>query len=369
VDRAVYLLIRVLGEGKFYSLFSFLFGLGLALQTERLEARGAAFFGLYLRRLIVLFVIGIAHAYLLWAGDILHMYALLGFLLVLFRRCAPKTLLIWVAVFLLLPLLVNGVITGMIELSRFDPQAAAEVERGFAAQQQLMERLHESSLIAYGGGVFVDMLLQRIEDVRFLHFGFLFFLGPHVFAMFLLGLYAGRRRILHGDDEHRPLLRRLLIGGFCIGVPFSAAYVIAGSYSNPMRPSWIGLAALAVYVVGIPALSFAYASAIVLLIRSERWRRRFRPLAAVGRTALSNYLLQSLICTTLFYGYGLGLYAKIGPAVGILIVVAIYSIQVPLSNWYVKRFRFGPAEWLWRTLTYGKLQPMRAPRAEPHGLE
>jgi uncharacterized protein len=89
------------------------------------------------------------------------------------------------------------------------------------------------------------------------------------------------------------------------------------------------------------------------------WHARLAPLAAVGRTALSNYLLQTLIATSIFYGYGLGLYGQIGPAVGILLTLAIFGLQIPLSNLWVKRFRFGPAEWLWRTLTYGKLQPLR----------
>lgn len=103
----------------------------------------------------------------------------------------------------------------------------------------------------------------------------------------------------------------------------------------------------------------AYASGLVLLAQDPRWHARLLPLAAVGRTALSNYLLQTLICTTIFYGYGLGLYGQIGPAVGIALTLVIFGLQVPLSNWWVKRFRFGPFEWLWRSLTYGKLQPLR----------
>jgi uncharacterized protein len=112
------------------------------------------------------------------------------------------------------------------------------------------------------------------------------------------------------------------------------------------------------FEVGAPALSIAYMSAITLLAEREVWRRRLTPLAAVGRTALSNYLLQSLICTTIFYSYGLGLFGKVGPAAGTALAVVIYAVQVPLSGWWLRRFEFGPMEWLWRSLTYMKRQPM-----------
>ncbi len=111
--------------------------------------------------------------------------------------------------------------------------------------------------------------------------------------------------------------------------------------------------------VSKPALTSFYASAIVLLVQSQQGRTRLAPLASVGRTALSNYLLQSMICTTIFYGYGLGLYKRVGPAFGMWLGILIYLPEVVLSVWWLSRFQFGPAEWLWRSLTYGKLQPMR----------
>ncbi len=106
-------------------------------------------------------------------------------------------------------------------------------------------------------------------------------------------------------------------------------------------------------------MCFFYVSTLVLVLQREVWRGRLAPLAAVGRTALSNYLLQSLVCTTIFYSYGLGLYGQVGPALGLALTALIFALQIPLSMWWLRRFRFGPAEWLWRTLTYGKLQPMR----------
>lgn len=113
------------------------------------------------------------------------------------------------------------------------------------------------------------------------------------------------------------------------------------------------------YALGGLALALWYASAVVLLVERPAWRRRLAPLAAAGRMALTNYLLQSLVCTTLFYSYGLGLYGRVGPAGGLLLTLAIFGGQLAFSAWWLRRFRFGPVEWLWRTLTYGRRQPLR----------
>jgi uncharacterized protein len=124
-------------------------------------------------------------------------------------------------------------------------------------------------------------------------------------------------------------------------------------------PHFTSLAEGVLETAGYLALSFFYASVIILLAQRQPWKTRLAPLAAVGRMALSNYLFQSLVCTTIFYGYGLGLFGKVGPAAGVGLTFAIYAMQIPLSLWWLRRFRFGPMEWVWRSLTYGRLQPMR----------
>jgi uncharacterized protein len=110
---------------------------------------------------------------------------------------------------------------------------------------------------------------------------------------------------------------------------------------------------------GAPALALFYMSGLTLLSQNTAWQKRMAPLAYAGRMAISVYLMQTLICTLLFYGYGFGLYGKVGAAGGILLTVIIYVLQIPFSVWWLNRFRFGPVEWLWRSLTYGKLQPMK----------
>ena len=139
----------------------------------------------------------------------------------------------------------------------------------------------------------------------------------------------------------------------------SAAHILSEHLPNPVWPYATRRAEAILWNIGAPALCFFYASAIILLAQRETWKKRLAPLAAVGRLALSNYLFESLAQVLIFNSYGLGLYGKVGPLGGVILAFLIFPVQVLLSIWWTRRFRFGPAEWVWRTLTYGKLQPMR----------
>jgi len=191
-----------------------------------------------------------------------------------------------------------------------------------------------------------------------------FYLGllGYPLPLLLLGLYAGRRRILQDVRAHLGLLRKIFWWGLALGLIGNAVGVLLCRYPGTHRAlwdeSWMGEAAF--HQVGVPALCFCYASAIVLLAQKPAWRARLAPLAPVGRMALTNYLLQMIIFNLLVYG--LGFFGKFGPLLGVAIGVAVFLLEVLLSIWWMRRFRIGPAEWLWRTLTYGKLQPMRMRR-------
>jgi uncharacterized protein len=211
-----------------------------------------------------------------------------------------------------------------------------------------------------------EITRQRVQDMSFIYFSWPF-MAFNLLAMMLLGLYAGAQRIYDGIPHCVPLIRRLWIWGLIVGVIGNLVYVIAGQVSNRSDPSPQLILALIGQTFGAPALSIFYMTSLVLLTQAARWERRLQPLANVGRMAISNYLLQTLICTTLFYGYGFGLYGQVGAAAGVLLTIAIYALQVPLSVWWLRHFRFGPVEWLWRSLTYGQHQPMRYPPADTSG--
>ena len=353
VDGTAERLIYFFAQEKFKALFSFLFGLGLAVQMMRAEARGAHFLPLYARRLCVLFLIGIAHFLLVWDGDILHDYALLGFVLLLFHRSSPKTLLVGAGVLLAIPMLFYGITTYSSITSHVSPQMKEWITYENGAEDN---GTSDDFSDTYARGSYAEMVTLRESELPR-------DMSPdtddaYVLAIFLLGLYAGRRRIFHDVSAHLPFIRRVQRWGLVIGVAGNAAFAVGGSF-DPSPTSVTQNVGRLCLVVAAPALMLFYASTIILVTQRETWRRRLAPLAAVGRTALSNYLLQSLICTTIFYRYGLALFGKVSPSLGVLLTITIFLIQIPLSVWWLRRFQFGPVEWLWRSLTYWQRQPMR----------
>jgi uncharacterized protein len=358
-DRAALWLIHALGEGKFYALFSMLFGLGLTLQMDRIEGRGGRFVPLYARRLLVLLAIGLVHAFLIWMGDILILYALLGFLLILFRKAKPRTLLIWVVLLIALPLLFNAAVTGLVSWASTVPEAAPQIEQSFAQAEASFVTDLERAAQVYGNGDFAAITDQRVRDYLSMGMAGFTVMGFNVMAMFLLGVYFGKRGIFKNLEEHRGLFRKLLLWGLLIGLTGNLLYATLIMPISRIYQTWTLFLATTGQAVGAPLLMLAYVSALCLLALSPAWGKRLQVLAPVGQMALTNYLTQSLVCTLIFYGYGLGLFGKVGHAAGIALTLVIYLLQIPLSHWWMKRFYYGPAEWLWRSLTYLKLQPLR----------
>jgi uncharacterized protein len=351
-------LARFLAEGKFYPLFSFLFGIGITIQMERAQAHGRNFLGVYSRRLLALLAIGLAHAFLVWEGDVLMVYALFGFLMLAFRNRKPRTLLVWAGIFLAIPVAIYAVLSALMAIGSLVPSIDAEIQKALAEESDFYARLTDENLRVFARGSFAEICAARARNVG-LAWQYLWSFAPTFLAMFLIGVYAGRRRIFQDIEGNLALIRRVALWALVIGLPANALYTIGYELGSPLEFDLVWVAAIAGVSVGGPALSLCYGAGLLLLLRRDDWRRRLRPLAATGRMALSNYLFQSLVCTTIFYSYGLGLYGSVGRAAGLGLAVVIYAIQLPLSVWWLRRFRFGPAEWLWRSLTYGKLQPMR----------
>lgn len=347
INRNAVLFIKFVAQAKFYTLFSFLFGWGMAIQMERAAQRSARFVPLYVRRLLILLLVGLVHAVFVWDGDVLTTYALLGLPLLLFRTRSDRTLLVTVILCMLIPILLSTPGPGETFGEAYT-KATANYRQEVAAG-------HQAGV--YAAGSYLETTLQRLKELR-LHYAGSIYWATHIFGMFLMGLYAGRRRIFRNISTHLPLFRKVMWWGLTVGVACNLVFVSVTASPSLVPPSCYELATRGARTIGGPALCLFYISAIVLLVQKKTWQEKLSPLAAVGRTALSNYLFQSLVCTLIFYGYGLGLYGKLGPAITLILTIIIYRGQIGLSDWWLYRYRFGPAEWLWRSLTYRKPQPL-----------
>jgi len=347
--RLVALFIKFTAEAKFYPLFSFLFGWGAATQMRRAAERDQPFVPLYVRRLIILLLIGLAHAVFIWEGDILVTYALLGLPLLLFRRRSDRGILL-TAIICILILVLLSMPGPSTSIRDWHARAVAPLRQG------MMDGYREN---VYVEGSYPAMVVQRLKALSARYSAFIYW-APHIFGMFLSGLYAGRRRIFHNIDTHGRLFRRAMWVGLGVGLPLVLVFVAVSSRPTLVSAAYRELALRGARMIGGSAIGLFYISGIVLLTRKRRWMERLFPLAFVGRAALSNYLLQSVICTLVFYGYGLGLYGELGPAVTFFLTILLFRAQVGLSRWWLRRHRFGPVEWLWRSLAYGKPQPWKA---------
>ena len=363
---------RFFFEMKSWRLLSFLFGFGFALQMLSAEARGVRFVPFYLRRLGILYLMGAAQA-LFYLGDILMSYAQLGLLLMFLRHRAPRTLLVVAALLLLLLYPIGRAVGSTIvqmrsqnsETSAVASTDANEEPRGTAYRLRPFT-LDPHPTHPYAVGSFGEVMVYNAREFPRVHLPSLLGLRgaeslPTFFAMFLLGLYVGRRGIFHDVAGHRTLIRRVLGWGLLLGLTgMTVDWVLRDVWRDPPVPVFTQLVGDLLWAYGATALSFSYAAAIVLLVQQTTWKRILSPLGALGRMALSMYLLQTLMFTTLFYGYGLGQYFKVGPAGVFGYAVLFFAVQMVASVWWVRHFQFGPAEWFWRTLTYLKLQPIRS---------
>lgn len=362
-DRWARFGVQFFAEGKFYSMFSFLFGLGMAIMMLRCEARNVPFVPIYTRRLLALLGFGLIHAYLLWFGDILIFYALIGFLTLFFlRNLSPRSLVRMAVLFLLVPIVINAALYGLTAMGA----AAIGEEQMQATVAEQLAYYHtraDEAAAAYSTGSYAQTVVERARTMNdvFLTLPFVIF---NIWAMFALGLAAGKARLHERLGEERALLWRVLIWGGVVGILGNLIYVVASQSGNRAVMTPLSLASSTAQTIGAPALSLCYMAGLALLAQRARPPRLFGPMAAAGRMALTNYLLQTVIVTTLMYGWGFGLYG-LGQAWGVALALAIWLLQLVWSPLWLRRFRFGPVEWLWRTITYARRQPMRAAPPAP----
>jgi uncharacterized protein len=357
LDGAAEFTIGWLAAAKFFVLFSFLFGLGMSTQMARFQDRGQDSVKFMIRRLLILMAFGFAHALFIWNGDILVIYGVLGLIAVAFRNAKPGTLLMVAGLLVAIPVALL-VLAALATLGSFFVGEPAAEDTSVNAMLKDFER---RNLETYRDGTLGQIFIWRALEWIVFAFITLLLTGLYIEAMFLLGLYFGKRGIFQNIEQYLPLFRKGMLFGLGIGLPVS---LLAAWASSDVHSIWASVGPLLIVVSG-PVLTCGYVSALVLLAQNKIWRARLSPLAAAGRMSLTNYLMQSVICTFIFYSYGFGLYGDVGAAAGVGLSVAIWVVQLGISVAWLRRFKFGPMEWLWRTLSYGKAQPVLQHRVEP----
>ncbi|MBP5569644.1 MAG: DUF418 domain-containing protein [Prevotella sp.] len=345
-DSVVHWLQCLLVDGKFYMVFSVLFGIGFTIIIDRAMNRGANGFQIFYRRMTLLLLMGAAHMMFLWSGDILLLYAAIGMLLPLFRRCKERQLLYWAAFFLLLPVAVTlwRTMTGL------DPaQWLYEQWWSVAGEQGINESNFASWLRdadSYGQ-VFSFLIQGAVERMWEFVGGQRYF---KVLGLFLIGYYIGRRKIVQHLEEHRTLLNKVFMAGVLPGLPLSVFYALSSVHGRP----WGTVTHEMLYAMSVYPLGLAYMAGLCLLYLKCRTWPCWRFLAYPGRMALSCYILQSVFGIVLFYGIGFGWGTSIGFWQAELISLGVFALEIFLSFVWLRYFNFGLLEWIWRMLTYGK---------------
>lgn len=357
-DSAVRILVWLLFIGKFFALFSLLFGVSFAMQLDRAAQRGVAFGSRFVWRLAILFVIGMVH-HLFYRGDILSIYAALGLLLLPLRMASDRTLLVLAAA---VALGAHRVV--LAAWAAFDGGGIAVMPQ----DEQAVETYFAAVRSGAAGALFASNLTEGMTTKLHFLFGWIG-RGWQTLALFMLGAYIGRRRWHERLDEMRRPLRLVTWGG--IGLAVASAGAGAALFALGLVPTsaeaarpWHYLAALGLYDLFNLGVVAVYGGGFLLLYEG-RLRPLLRQFAPVGRTALTSYLAQSAIGVFIFYGIGLGLLGRMPLALAFLLGFVIFAAQVIASRWWVRRFRYGPVEWLWRSLTNWRVEPLRRREAEP----
>lgn len=382
-EQIAWAVIRVFCQSKFIALFSLLFGMGLVVGLLRSEAWGRRFVPLYLRRLGVLALFGLTHALLLWYGDILFLYAALGMALLLLRNLEPKWLLMIGGLMLIIGItLTSGWELLSVWMEQHEARVAgaaadppppavtpthdpderrlewwrAMYHAGLDPYDPVWQRAESE---AYQSGPFSEAFAFRAVTFALSLVGAAMSFGWNVGAFFVFGMALMKVEFFH--PKRRTLHKWLAMIGLGLGLPLEllSTWMIWQSHHGHI---WSYVLGVMLHGAGSVSVCFGYLGLLTLVVSAGRMRWLTSPLAYAGRMALSNYLLQSLIATGIMYWWGLGLFGQVGRPAQMGLVVIIFSLQVLFSVAWLRAFRFGPMEWLWRSLTYAKWQPLRHER-------
>lgn len=344
IDTIAQWFLYIFIDGKFYTIFSLLFGIGFSIILENNRKRGANGTLIFYRRMFFLLLIGFAHLILIWSGDILMLYALVGMTLPLFLRCKDKTLLIWAFIFLAVPVVIDYIcqFTGvylskrLVEWQWLLCDRFGITEENFAYWLADAKSYHDVHNFLLMGAV--ERMQEFVDGNRYFK----------VLGLFLIGFWLGRNKVFARLEEFRPLLKGISLWGLLVGLPLSAIYAWSAMKGKPFG---FGTHSL-FYFISVYLTSFGYISLFSLLYLKYKESRFWQIMAFPGRMALTNYIGQSVMGVLIFYGVGLGIGAQVGLIYGEVIALTVFIFEIAFSSGWLQFFRFGPLEWIWRCLTY-----------------
>lgn len=345
VDQVTLAIIDIFFQASFYTLFSILFGFGIQLMNESFARKSLQPHIYLLRRLGALIGFGMIHAFVIWHGDILLSYGVIGLLLLLFLKRTDQTWIAWIVILF-------GGSTVFFTFLLYLVRDYLNIPNTNAIESAL-ERYQSSNLFVIWEQNYTDWLANNGV------FGFLI-LSITLLPLFLIGMYIARKRWLHEPHRFQPFLQKLWLLLLIVFISFKAGPYLFGN------PAWFGIVQ---DNIGGAASALFYIVSIALVAQQAIGQKLLAPLVAVGRMAFTNYILQSVISFILFYGAGFGWYGTIRPLEGVLIAAVLFIVQVALSNWWLRRYLYGPLEWVWRSFTYGEKQPFKRKGKQPVGYK
>ncbi|MFY0779907.1 DUF418 domain-containing protein [Peribacillus simplex] len=339
-DRILYRFSDIVAQASFYPLFAFLFGFGAIILAVRSEEKGISFPLLFTKRLSFLLVLGCIHAFFIWHGDILINYAVFGFAFLFFYKMKGRNLILLGSVCYVLPFAILGSL--FLIMGIFDREGMA-----ITTDSAMMKQ----SLEVYQSGTFTEIMSQRALDwymVNNLFNAFILFLS--IFPFFLIGAGVAKQGSLQNPSQYKRQFKAILIVSLLLGMSMKILpYVTVYHFGTIFVQDYFGG----------PLLTIFYITAITLLAEQAGASRLFHPLSYIGRMSMSNYLFQSIVCTVIFYSYGLGLYGSVSYTTGVVFLIALFCLQILLSLLWMGLFNYGPVEYVWRFVTYGKKPVMR----------
>ncbi len=351
INKWVWILSDLLASGKFMSIFSILFGAWIILFTTHVVEKGRRAGPLHYRRNFWLLVFGLIHAYLIWSGDILVAYSLCAFLAFLFRKMKPGKLVIIGSIFFIIPFLLYLMLGATIN---YWPQES--IDQNMQTWLPPVEKMqHEIGAMQ---GNWVEQMDIRVPGAIFLQTTF-FFLKVfwRVMGLMLLGMALYKWGVLSATRS-KTFYIRLILFSLIPGL-FIVVYGIHANFAAEWKMSFSMFIGSLFNYIGSLGVSIGYIGIVMLICKSGKWQRLKQLFSAVGKMAFSNYILTSIICSFIFYGHGFALFGEADRWIQVLIVPGIWILLILFSLFWLRRFYYGPLEWLWRVLTYWHWQPLK----------